>query len=69
MNLTVIILTLITAFSLTLNAFLLLKKPKQAERKEDYKVSELLHDLLAGRALVEVKRIAPADVFLRSPKS
>lgn len=69
MNLIVIILTVLAASSLTLNAFLLLRKIKKPNKQETYDVKELLNDLLSGRALVEVRRISPADIFLRSPKS
>lgn len=40
-----------------------------AYRPEDsYEVKQLMNDLTAGRALVEVRRIAPEDFFLRSPR-
>jgi len=41
---------------------------KSLPKKETYEVSELMADLLDGRALVELKRIDPASVFLRSIK-
>jgi hypothetical protein len=61
------ILLVFLAFSVGANVFLFLrnkKKPKQ----ETYDVRELLHDLTGGDALVHVKRVAPAEVFIRSPR-
>lgn len=36
--------------------------------KNSYEVEELLHDLTAGKALIEIKRVAPSSFFLRSPR-
>lgn len=44
---------------------LISQKPK---KQESYEARELLSDLLSGVALVEVRRIAPAQVILRSPR-
>lgn len=43
-----------------------LKLSKQ--RQESYEVKDLLQDILSGKGLVEVRRISPIDVFLRSPR-
>jgi len=57
------------ALSLVLNAFLFWSlKSRKTPRSESYEVRELIHDLTAGAAMVEIRRIAPADVFLRSPR-
>jgi len=45
-----------------------LQQLKETKKNNSYEVTELLHDLTAGRALIEVKRIAPSDFFLRSPR-
>lgn len=44
------------------------KAKKLPPRPETYEVQELMTDLLRGQALVRVERVAPADVFLRSPR-
>lgn len=54
--------------SLALNAFLTFKFKQRKARPEAYEVGELLQDLLAGQALVKVQRVAPTDVFVRSPR-
>lgn len=42
---------------------------KNPPKKQDsYEVIELIHDLTAGRALVEIRRIDPTSFFIRSPK-
>lgn len=67
------ILTLVFSFllasSVGLNAFLFFKsKNEKKDRKESLELSEFLHDLLSGNALIHVQRIAPADIILRSPR-
>jgi len=55
--------------SLACNAFLYLKaRHKPPVRQESYDARALLHDLTSGVAIIEVRRIAPTDVFLRSPR-
>ena len=44
------------------------RPPPKPEKVDSYEVQELLHDLTAGKALIEIKRIAPSSVFLRSPR-
>lgn len=63
-------LTLVTFLLLSLigNALLAYRLQQKRKRPESYEVKELLSDLLAGGALIEVRRIAAADVFLRSPR-
>lgn len=52
-----------------LNLFLIFKiKRSKPPVQETYDVKELLHDLSAGEAIVRISRVAPADVFLRSPR-
>ena len=41
---------------------------KSTDKKESYEVKELIHDLILGKALVEIKRIDPASVFMRGIK-
>lgn len=45
-------------------AALKVKPPAQ----ETYDVHQLIHDLSDGRGLVQITRIAPANVLLRSPR-
>lgn len=52
--------------SLGLNAYLLSQKKKPVPTS--YEASALLRDLLSGEALVKISRIAPEDIFLRSPR-
>jgi hypothetical protein len=47
--------------------FVLLKK-KSATKQMSIEASEVLRDLLNGSALVKVSRVAPEDIFLRSPR-
>lgn len=66
-----VILAATAAVSLSCNVFLFLqykKLKKSPPKQETYDATALLHDLTAGRALVRIERIAPADVFLRSPR-
>lgn len=67
MILTVLISALL-ALSLILNSYLLIKVRARKARQESYEVINLLHDLTAGKGLIEIKRIAPVDVFMRSPR-
>jgi len=60
---------LLFAASLGLNAFTLYKlKTDKPKRAESYDAKALLRDLLNGDSLIRITRIAPEDVFLRSPK-
>lgn len=54
--------------SIALNIFLYIKLKSSKHKPEaSYEASDLLSDLLKGRALIEVRRIAPESVFLHSP--
>lgn len=44
-------------------------KQTQSKRPESYDVLELMHDLTNGRAIIEIKRIAPSDFFLKRPSN
>lgn len=69
MRVELLILSGLLAASLGLNAFWFWKfKKAPRAREQTYDCKELLSDLLAGSALVQVRRIAPADVLLRSPR-
>ena len=64
------LLPFLLVVSLGLNlyfAYLLKKQPKQAPQASA-DLSAFLADILAGNGLVRVERIAPAEVFLRSPR-
>lgn len=65
-----VVLAVVSGFlvlSLGLNAFLFFKS-KSPKPQQTYDVRELLHDLTLGGALVQIKRVDPNDVFLRSPR-
>ena len=66
--LTPIILTALLVLSLTLNAYLFNQVKKFKAKPEAYGVAQLLHDLTAGTSLVKIERVAPEDIFLRSPR-
>jgi glucokinase len=62
-----VIIALLVATNATLFYFLLRQKPMQ--KRVDVTAQQLINDLTAtGNALVRLERIAPSDVFLRSPK-
>lgn len=45
------------------------EKNQQESQKESYEVKQLLHDLTANdRAVVEMRRIDPTQIFVRSPR-
>ena len=58
--------------STSFNIYFYIRLKKIPFKKEDMIKNDLnlLHDLTSGRArtLIEIKRIAPSDFFLRSPK-
>jgi hypothetical protein len=55
--------------SLAANAFLAVKlRASKTEPKYTYDAQALLRDLLQGQALLRIERIAPEQVFLRSPR-
>lgn len=45
-----------------------LEKIKEDKKDSSYEVKDLLQDLLTGSALIQIKRISPESVFLRSTK-
>jgi hypothetical protein len=53
--------------SLGINTFLLIKAKKTP--KPSYTAEMLMHDLTRGQAVIRIERVAPEDIFLRSPKS
>jgi hypothetical protein len=60
-----VILILVVSNGLTL--YFLKKKPGKTQ---DFSELELLSDLVNNhRAMIEIRRIDPAEIFLRSPKS
>ena len=59
---------LVLFLSLAANGYLFFLFKKKPTKQESYEAQELLRDLLTGSALIEVRRIAPTDVFLRSPR-
>lgn len=56
--------------SIILNAiqYRKLSHQKKHTGPESYEVTQLLHDLTAGHAMVKIVRVAPTDVFIRSAK-
>jgi Na+-transporting NADH:ubiquinone oxidoreductase subunit NqrC len=63
-----VILTVTLVGSILLNAHQYRALRQKPQRQETYDVKELLADLLSGDGLVQVRRISPTDVFLRSPR-
>ncbi len=43
-----------------------LELSKKKDRSDSYEVTELIHDLTMGKAIVEIKRIDPNSIFKRS---
>lgn len=70
MGLLILGISVCLAISVILNGYLYyrLRLLKNTPRKDTYEVMDLLQDLMAGQAVVQIKRIAPSDVFLRSPR-
>lgn len=54
--------------SVAVNVYLTFFK-KTKNRNMDINATELMHDLTYGRALVEIRRVAPESVFLHSPRN
>ena len=66
-----IIICISTLYILSLRKIIITLKnelEKKSARTESYEVKDLLRDLLAGSTLIQVKRVDPAEVFLRSPR-
>ena len=65
----ILILVILLTVSIGFNSILIYKTHKnKKERPRSYEVADLMHDLLDGKALVEVRRISPVDVFIKSPR-
>jgi hypothetical protein len=63
--------TLLTTFPLSLALNLLqfqLARKARLKRPESYELREFIRDMSAGRGLIEVRRVDPANVMLRSPR-
>jgi len=69
MNLLFGTLLAILPLSLALNLlqFHLARKSRQ-KRPESYELKEFLRDMMAGRGLLEVRRIDPDHLMIRSPR-
>lgn len=68
-----ILLILLIVALLISNAIFIFLFIREKKRKAKIKTSsgdssELLRDLIDGEALIKITRIAPTDVFLRSPR-
>lgn len=69
MDLSKVIIGSALIVSLAANILLALKlRSSKRETKYTYDAQALLRDLLAGQALLKLERIAPEQVFLRSPR-
>lgn len=44
-------------------------KEKIQKPQDSYELQQFLGDLMSGGGIVEVRRIAPTDVFVRSPRT
>lgn len=63
------VLATLLGLSLAANAALALKLSQfKKHQKYTYDARQLVHDLTVSSAIVEIKRIDPAQIFLRSPK-
>lgn len=62
------IIIIISSLSIALNAYLLFRLKNKIKKTESYEVKHLLADLAQGGALVEIRRLDPHSVFLRSPR-
>ncbi len=71
MLITIIVLSIALLFSFGYNAVQhwTLRKIRTNPKNQTYDAKELLTDLLRGEGLVRITRIAPGDVFLRSPRT
>jgi hypothetical protein len=69
---TLYILAFICIVSILFNAYFIHKELKRKPKNKEQRIKEdmqLLQDLMSnGRTLVEIKRIAPSDYFIRSPR-
>lgn len=57
--------------SIVLNVVLALKYSKYKKSKnssDSYELSLFIRDLLEAEGLIKITRIAPSDIFLRSPR-
>jgi hypothetical protein len=55
--------------SVSLNIYLLYKEFKRKPESKKQQDMRLIQDLMTnGRSLIEIKRIAPSDYFIRSPR-
>jgi hypothetical protein len=70
LEITLSVLTVILTLSLSCNAALLFKfYIFKKYQKESYDARQLIHDLTANdKAIVEIRRIDPAHIFIRSPR-
>jgi len=63
-------LVAILTASLCANALLVyLFRTSKRRRPLSISAEELLGDLARGQAVIRIERIAPSDIFLRSPRS
>jgi len=64
-----ILLINLLLLSMALNVYLLWFRAKKTERSVSVEATEILNDLTARRrSIVEIRRIAPDEIFLRSFK-
>ena len=69
MQTTLIIVSNLFFLSILLNAYLFLRlKKAKKQRPESYELTEFIADMAAGKGLVEIKRVHPGNVFLRSTR-
>lgn len=64
----IIYLSLSLIISLFFNIYLLYQLKRKPKKSETYDAKALMMDLMRGGALVEIKRLDPDSIFLRSPR-
>lgn len=62
------IIYLLFLASLISNAFLFYRLKRKPKKTETYDAKALMIDLMRGGALVEIKRLDPDSIYLRSPR-
>lgn len=66
MEIIILILGITNIVTAVLLAIIFIKSKKIKQRPESLELQEFLIDLLSGDSFIQVKRISPGDVLLRS---
>jgi hypothetical protein len=68
MSLYFIFVCILLLISVSINVFAFLRKKKTISKNITYDARALMADLSSGVALIEIKRIDPNHIFLKSPR-